>query len=354
MIKTAVIFSPIYFQHDTGRNHPETAQRLRTIVNELKKRTSSSTKNWQFVAPEKALVEDAELVHDRGYIEHVDAFCRAGGGLLDEVQTTVSADSFEVALHAVGGTLKAVNLVMEKKVENAFAAVRPPGHHAERFHACGFCIFNNVAIAAEYLIRKFNLERIVILDIDAHHGNGTQEAFYETDKVLYISLHEDPTEFPQTGFEDEIGKGNGLGYNVNIPLPFGTDDRIYLRAMKEIVTPTIRQYKPQFILVSAGLDGHYTDPVANLSLSGLCYKEIWKTIVDLASKTCNGKLVAALEGGYSLKFVGKLATAAIARMSETPYALHDRISKSKKQVKIQGDKIIKEVRKIQRDFWDID
>ena len=354
MGKTAVVFSPKYYQHNSGRDHPESAQRLRAIVNELKRSELSSSGNWQFVEPEKARIEDVELIHGREYIKLVEAVCKSGGGLLDSGDTTVSPKSFEVALYAVGGTLKAVNLVMEKQFENAFALVRPPGHHAEKFRACGFCIFNNVAIAAEYLLRRLRLKRILILDIDAHHGNGTQEAFYETNRVLYISLHQDPRDFPGTGFIDEIGEGEGLGYNVNIPLPFKTGDQIYLRAVKEIVTPVIRKYKPQFILMSAGLDGHYTDPVANLSLSALCYQEIYEIIVNLASEICEGRLVSVLEGGYSLKFVGRIAATAIAKMSGSHYTLDDNVPTSKKRVRIQGEKIIKAVKKVQRVFWNLD
>jgi len=354
MNRTAVVFSPKYYQHNPGRGHPESAQRLRVIVNELKRAKLSSSSNLQFVDPEKARVEDVELIHGIEYIRLVEAVCRSGGGLLDLGDTAVSQESFEVALYAVGGTLKAVDLVMEKKFENAFALVRPPGHHAGKFRASGFCIFNNIAIAAEHLLREFSLQKILILDIDAHHGNGTQEAFYETSKVLYVSLHQDPRGFPGTGFIDEVGEGEGLGFSVNIPLPFRTGDQIYLKALKEIVTPVIRQYKPQFILVSAGLDGHYTDPVASLSLSALCYQEVYETIVNLASEICERRLVSVLEGGYGLKFVGKIAATAIAKMSENSYAVNDKVSATNKRVRRQGEEVIVNVKEFQSAFWDID
>ena len=353
MSRTAAVFSPIYYQHGTGVDHPESARRLRAIIGELRKGQLSRSGKWVFVEPGKASVEDVESVHDREYIGHVRAVCKSGGGPLDSGDTVVSPDSFKVALYAAGGALKAVNLVMKGEFENAFALVRPPGHHAEKFHACGFCIFNNIAIAAKYLVRKFNMKRVLIFDIDAHHGNGTQEAFYETDKVLYISLHEDPLGFPGTGFIEEVGEGDGLGYNVNIPLPFRTSDHIYLRAIVEIAMPVIRHYKPQFMLVSAGFDGHYTDPVGSLSLSGLCYERIFKTIVDLASEVCNGRLVAILEGGYSLKFVGKMSALAIAEMSGSPYFIDDRIPVFRKKVGMQGEKVLREVKRVQRGFWNI-
>jgi acetoin utilization deacetylase AcuC-like enzyme len=354
MSKTAIVFSPKYYRHNTGRNHPESAKRLGAVINELRRGKLSKSKNWQFVAPAKVCIEDVELVHDIEYIRFVDTFCRAGGGLLDLEDTVASPESFEVALYAVGGTLKAVNLVMEKEFENAFALVRPPGHHAEKFRAFGFCIFNNVAIAARYLLKKFGLQRILILDLDAHHGNGTQETFYETNKVLYISLHQDPRAFPGTGFIDEIGEGEGLGYNVNIPFPFRTGDQIYLKAMREIVTPIIYQYKPQFMLVSAGLDGHYADPVASLSLSASCYQELYETIVNLAAEICGGRLVSVLEGGYSLKFVGKIAAAAIAKMTRVFYIVDDKVPATSKRSRRQGEKVIKDVKEVQRVFWNID
>jgi len=354
MSRTAVIFSPIYYRHNTGRGHPESAKRLRAIVNEIEKSKLRGIENWRFIKPEKASLKEVELVHGTEYIQLVDAVCKSGGGLLDLGDTVVSPESFEVALYSVGGALKAVDIVMEGKFRNAFALVRPPGHHAGKYRACGFCIFNNIAIAAKYLLKDFRLKRVLILDMDAHHGNGTQEIFYETNKVLYISLHQDPRDFPGTGFIDELGEGEGLGYNVNIPLPFRTDDSIYLKAINEIVKPIIRQYKPQFTLVSAGLDGHYTDPVASLSLSASCYQEVYETIVDISSEMCGGKLVSVLEGGYSLKFIGKIATAAIAKMSGTFYRINDRAPAIREHIRKQGEKVIEAVEKAQKAFWNID
>ncbi|MEM2995354.1 MAG: histone deacetylase [Candidatus Bathyarchaeia archaeon] len=354
MNKTAVVFSPKYYEHNPGVNHPESARRLGAIINELRRSRLSKSRSWQFVEPEKASLGDVKLVHDGDYVRFVEAVCKSGGGMLDSEDTVVSPLSFEVALYAVGGTLKAVDLVMNGKFQNAFALVRPPGHHAEKFRALGFCIFNNVAIAAEHLIRLYNLKRILILDIDAHHGNGTQETFYETNKVLYISLHQDPTAFPGTGFIDEVGRGEGLGFNVNIPFPYGTDDLIYLKAVREVVAPIIHGYKPQFILVSAGLDGHYADPVADLCLSTQCYQKLYETIVKLAFETCEGKLVSVLEGGYSLKFVGKIAAIAIAKMSETSYIVDDKPPLVNRRVRRQSEKVIGEVKEVQRNFWHID
>jgi acetoin utilization deacetylase AcuC-like enzyme len=351
---TAVIFSPVYYRHNPGRGHPESARRLRAIVRELKKSKLQGVGNWRFVEPKKARLKDIRLVHGIEYIEFVENLCKSGGGPLDaEGDTVASPESFDVALYAVGGTLKAANLVRKGEFQNAFALVRPPGHHAGKYRAYGFCIFNNIAIAAKYLLNEFELKRILILDIDSHHGNGTQEIFYETNKVLYISLHEDPREFPRKGFIDEIGEGEGLGYNVNVPLPFRTGDWVYLKAMNEIVKPIIRQYKPHFMLVSVGLDGHYADPVGSLSLSALCYQKVFETIFNVASEMCEGKLVLVLEGGYSLKFIGKLVATAIAKMSGAIYSIEDKIPTTKTRVKEQGEKVIKKVKRVQKAFWNV-
>jgi acetoin utilization deacetylase AcuC-like enzyme len=243
---------------------------------------------------------------------------------------------------------------MSGRFVNSFAAVRPPGHHAEKSRGLGFCLFNNVAIAAQYLLRRYRLKRVLILDIDAHHGNGTQSVFYKTDKVLYISLHEDPTEFPGTGFINQVGETAGLGFNVNIPLPFLTSDDLYLKAMEQIVVPIASQYKPEFILVSAGFDAHYADPVGSLSLSALCYKRVFHMISDLAAQIHSGRMVQVLEGGYGIRFVGKIASSAIAEMSRSEYALHDRGLLESRQVRTRGERIIEETKKVQRNFWNLE
>jgi acetoin utilization deacetylase AcuC-like enzyme len=354
MTKTAIVFSPIYYRHNPGKGHPESAQRLHAIVHELTHGQLARSKNLQIISPEKATIEDVELAHGIEYIRLVEAVCKSGGGKLDLEDTQVSRESFEVALYAVGGTLKAVKLVMTGESQNAFALVRPPGHHAGKYRACGFCLFNNIAIAAKHLISHYNLERILILDIDAHHGNGTQEAFYDTDKVLFISLHEDPTTFPGAGFTDEIGESEGLGYNVNIPLPYGTGDHIYLKAMNEIVKPIMLQYKPEFILVSAGFDGLHADPIANLNLTRTCYERIFETAMNAASLTCKGRLVSVLEGGYNVNSIGKAAATAIATLSETTYIVNDKARTAKENILKQGERILKEVKRIQSAFWRID
>lgn len=354
MARTAVVFSSSYYRHDTGIDHPESPRRLGAVVNELKRGQLSKSRSWQFVAPEKAKLKDVRMVHDIEYIRRVKALSESGGGILDEGDTVVSPVSFDTALLAVGGALEAVDLVMRKKSQNAFALVRPPGHHAGKSYALGFCIFNNIAIAAQHLLKKHKLNRVLIFDIDAHHGNGTQDIFYGTDKALYISLHQDPRGFPGTGFVNEVGKGEGRGFNVNVPLPFRTGDHIYMRAVREIATPIVLQYSPQFMLVSAGLDCHYADPVGCLSLSAFAYDWLYEELLGLARRVCSGRIVFVLEGGYNVKFVGRLAAAAVARMSGDNYRVVDVIPGSRTSVRQKGRLVIDEVKKAQRTFWNLD
>ena len=354
MPRTAVVFSPAYYKHNPGKDHPDSAKRLSTIVNELNQGQLSRSRNWRFVKPEKARVEDVELVHEMKYIDYVKAMCKSGGGLLDSGDTVISSATYETALLAAGGALKATRIVINGNYKNSFALVRPPGHHATDCSGRGFCVFNNVAIAAKHLLRNFGLERVLIFDIDCHHGNGTQQIFFNTDKVLYASLHENPIDFPGTGFIKEVGQGRGRGYTVNVPLPFRTGDQIYLKAWKEIVVPISLQYGPQFILVSAGLDCHYADPIGQLSLSAFCYDEVFRAIMSLASRLCGGRLALILEGGYSVRFVGKLASNAIARLSQTTYQLEDQVPAVSQRLRCNGEKVIRDVKQIQKSFWRLD
>ena len=352
MTRTTIIFTPKYYEHNTGFGHPETSKRLKVIMKELRLALTDVEK-CKLVEPTLARLEDLELVHAPDHIQLVKRVCEQGGGLLDIGDTVASPESYTVARYAVGGALRAVDLVLSKKVRNAFALVRPPGHHAGPYYAAGFCIFNNVAVAASHLIKRHNFERVLILDIDAHHGNGTQEIFYETKKILYISLHEDPREFPGTGFVKEVGKNKGLGYNVNIPFPFRTGDKAYLRAVDDIVIPIISQFAPQFILVSAGYDGHYADPVAKLSISAISYAIIFNKLLKLASRFCEGRFVALLEGGYNLRCLGKLAMLTISKMSGFPYSIESENPPVSAQAEKYAEKVIEDAKKEQSAFWNL-
>lgn len=356
MANTALIFTPKYYKHKTGPRHPETPMRLKAIIRELKRLDPHLVAGrLKKVTPNAVDIEDLELVHTKEHVQLVKRVCEQGGGLLDLGDTVVSPESFEVARLAVGGAKKAVDLVSSGKVKNAFALIRPPGHHAGPYYAMGFCLFNNVAIAASHLIKDLGFKRILIIDVDAHHGNGTQEIFYNSRKVLYVSLHEDPQEFPGVGFLDEVGEGDGLGYNVNIPLPFGTGDKEYLRAFDSIVAPIARQYSPQFILASVGYDGYFKDPVAELNLSASCYSAIFERVLNLASTHCENRFVALLEGGYNIRQLGKLAVSTIAKMAAFPYSTKnaERARPSDLKAEKYARKIIEMVKEAQSAFWSL-
>lgn len=350
-MNTAVFYSLKFLEHDTGPDHPETAERLRVIIRELNRSGLLETEKCALIEPNPVHREYLELVHETDYIKLVEQTCSGGGGVLDLGDTVVSKRSCDAASLAAGALVDAVNMVDEKKAKNAFALVRPPGHHAGAYYALGFCLFNNVAVGASYLLHRLNFERVLIMDIDTHHGNGTQEIFYNTNSVLYISIHEDPSGFPGTGFVDEIGEGEGIGYTVNVPLPFRINDGIYEKAFDEIAVPIASQFKPQFILVSAGFDGHYTDPVGNLSLSMNCYEKTFDRITALADRLCDGKLVVTLEGGYSLNFLGKMVTAAIAKMTGIPYSVSDNPRVASPRIKRRAEQTLNNAKQIQSSFW---
>jgi acetoin utilization deacetylase AcuC-like enzyme len=240
------------------------------------------------------------LIHDGGLIESVKAFIRRGGGYID-ADTVASPGSWEAALRAAGGLVEAVDAVSSGRMQNGVCLVRPPGHHATPHRSMGFCLFNNVAIAAQWLIANGKATRIAILDYDVHHGNGTQDAFYDRADVLYVSTHQYPL-YPGSGHWSENGAGAGLGYTVNLSLPPGSGDDVYAAALQRVIEPAVRRYQPDFVLVSLGFDAFWADPLAMLRLSiGGAYTFLLRSARDLASELCAGRLVVGLEGGYDLR-----------------------------------------------------
>ncbi|MBS7654408.1 histone deacetylase [Candidatus Bathyarchaeota archaeon] len=351
-MRTAIIYSNKYLEHKTGNGHPESPQRLIAIMRGIERSGLLKDKECMLVEPRSISLEDLLMIHIPEHVERIRSICNSGGGLIDD-ETPVSKESFNVAMLAAGGAIRAVQGVMDKEFNNVFAIVRPPGHHAGENFSLGFCIFNNVALAAKYLNEKMGLRRVLIFDIDAHHGNGTQEIFYDTNNVLFISIHEDPTEFPRTGFIGEVGVDEGLGYTVNIPLPYGTGDAAYLMALKTIVLPIISQYKPQFILISAGFDGYYRDPVADLSLSAYIFPKIFHILLDLAHKICDGRLVAILEGGYNLSFLKKVAPACIAKMTGIYFKVKDHRPPINLKSQKEAEKVVEIVKRVQSRYWSL-
>ena len=295
-MKAGYVYDPIYLKHDTGQ-HVENARRLEAIISHLEK--TGLKQQLTPITPRPATIEELCLVHQEQYVSDIREAARKGGGWLD-MDTVMSADSYDAALYAAGGAIEATGAVMNGEVNGAFALVRPPGHHATHRRAMGFCLFNNVAIAARYALNKFALEHIAIIDFDVHHGNGTQEAFYDSPQVLYASTHQYP-HYPGTGSIEEIGRGEAGGTTVNVPLPGGCGDAEYQQVFEQIIVPATRRFKPQLILVSAGYDNHWADMLAMMQVSVTGFARMVKIIRGLADELCDGRLVLSLEGGYNLE-----------------------------------------------------
>ncbi|MBI2934964.1 MAG: histone deacetylase [Chloroflexi bacterium] len=291
---TGLVYDPIYLEHQTG-SHPENASRLTAVMDHLK--ATGMLQKITVMKPRAASVEEIALAHDRHYIESIELKARTGGGWLD-ADTYLSPASYRVALYAAGGVLTGVEEVMEGRLDSAFALVRPPGHHASRARAAGFCIFNNVAVAATYALAKYDLGKIAIADFDVHHGNGTQDIFYVDARILYFSTHQYPF-YPGTGQVSETGAARGN--IVNVPLPATSGDEAFLRAYGEVFTPAALRFRPDLIIVSAGYDAHWMDEISMTRLTVDGYARIVAAIKKVAEESCRGKMVFALEGGYNLR-----------------------------------------------------
>ncbi len=294
---TAIISGPVFQAHDTGR-HPENASRVAALDKMATGLLAAPESKFIKLEPTPASLEQIEAVHNQGYVSRLKRYCEQGGGQLD-MNTLVSSRSFEVATYAVGGLISGVKAVLDGEAANAFGLVRPPGHHAVAREALGFCLFNNVAIAARYLLDVCRLERILIVDWDVHHGNGTQDIFYDDPRVLFFSSHQAGI-YPGSGSLWEVGQGRGKGFNLNLPLPGGSGDAIFEYAYESILEPIAARFKPEFVLVSAGYDGHWRDPLAGLNLSTAGYARLTGRIKQIADSYCQGRLALTLEGGYDL------------------------------------------------------
>ena len=294
---TALGFVPADEHMEVG--HPEFPGRLRAIIDLLALNKGSAGSST--MAPVAAEYEQLAQVHEQSLISLVKETSMRGDGHLD-ADTYVTAASYEQAKLAVGTTCKLVDAVMAQEVDNAFALVRPPGHHAERRKVGGFCLFNNIAVAARHVQVKYGLERVLVIDFDVHHGNGTQEIFYADPSVLFASMHlYHPFFYPGSGSAEEIGAGEGAGTTLNIPFPPGAGDASYEQALREVVIPLSSRFRPEFILVSAGFDAHWIDPLASAGLSLSGYSKIAQQILVLANDVCGGRCVFVLEGGYHLE-----------------------------------------------------
>jgi acetoin utilization deacetylase AcuC-like enzyme len=314
-LPTGLVTDPGFLAHDTGPSHPESPRRLEAI----QRRLESSDVSKRLLRLPAPLVDRTwlETVHTPRHVDRIESVAPENGYVYLDADTPMSPGSYRAALQAVGGTLAAIDAVMEGRIANAFCAIRPPGHHAEPTRAMGFCLFNNVAVAARYVQRRHHVDRVLILDWDVHHGNGTQAAFYDDATVLYVSLHQYPW-YPGTGSADERGDGAGEGYTLNVPLAAGRGDDEYLSAFDVRIAPAVRAFAPEFVLISAGFDAHRDDPLAMMNLTEAGYRAMTDAVLTWAAESAHGRIVSCLEGGYNLTALANSVETHVRTLAKSP------------------------------------
>ncbi len=306
MKRTGFLYDERYLLHKTGPYHPEIPERLEAILQGVS--AAGLLDKLIRITAVPAEVSWIHTVHTPEYVKRFEAACRSRQQTLDSPDNQMCPETYQVALLAVGGILEAARRIMAGELDNAFCAVRPPGHHAEASRAMGFCYFNNVAVTARYLQKQWGLHRIGIVDFDVHHGNGTQHIFEDESEVYYYSIHQHPTfAYPGTGREFEYGRGIGYGFTKNSPVLPGLSDEEWMRLIERDLFPAFADFRPEFILVSAGFDAHRDDDMSDIKLTTECYSWIMKRLVDMADQHAAGRLLSVLEGGYCLKRLPELA-----------------------------------------------
>ena len=341
-MNVGIVRDEIFLEHITDDYHPENPKRLEHIYAML---SSIDKDGITYTSPRIAAHGEIALIHDRAYIESIAATDGKMQRRLDP-DTVTSPKSYEAACKAAGGVLELADLLFTSQIKNGFALVRPPGHHAEKNRAMGFCLFNNIAIGARYLEEKYGLSRILLVDFDLHHGNGTQHSFYNSSKVLYVSTHQYPY-YPGTGWYNEVGEGEGKGYTANIPLSYGMGDDDYEYAFREIVIPLAEAYKPEIVLVSAGFDSYYNDPLGGMTVTEGGFASMTRILLDIAGKHSDGKLLCSLEGGYDLNGLTTSVKAVIMELKGTPIYTPDKKISPSDEIK----ESVTNVKKALHPFW---
>lgn len=340
MLRTGIILDARYQDHSTGRNHPERPARISTLLNRLEEYQRPNLKRFE---PRPATPEEIGLIHDSTHVERVAATAEKSYFAFD-ADTPVSAQSYATALLATGGLLTLLEAIMARDIDNGFALVRPPGHHAERNRAMGFCLFNSAAIGAQYLRERFGLKRILVMDWDVHHGNGTQHSFYDDRGVLYISTHQYPY-YPGTGAAEEVGRGQGEGYTVNLPLPSGWGDAEYQELFQWVIDPICRQFDPEFVLISAGFDAHVRDPLGGMEVTEEGFAMMARVLLRVARDHAQGRCAAILEGGYDLEGLQRSVTRVLDEMGG------DALTAALPALTPRG--LLPRVRAVQRQYWEL-
>lgn len=314
MSGTALVAEALYKQHDTGMGHPERPERYDAVVQALD--AAGLTRAMQRLKPRAATEDEIALAHTPRYVELAAREIRAGRSELSTGDTNISPASYDVAVQAAGGVLEAVDAVMEGRVDNAFCAVRPPGHHARQDRGMGFCVFNNIAVAARYAQKKHGVSKVLIVDWDVHHGNGTQDIFYEDGSVFFFSTHQWPW-YPGTGPASETGNGPGRGTTMNRPLPAGSGKEEIVGAFKEDLRRAAHTFTPDLVLVSAGFDSRAGDPLGDFTLVDADFAELTRVMLEVSGEYAGGRLVSVLEGGYNLSGLASAAAAHVGALVGT-------------------------------------
>lgn len=349
MNRTGIVKDKRYMDHVMDPGHPESPERLKAIYQMLEEDEMKG--GWlEEVKSRSATRDELEMIHSPSYIDLVASTAGKPYFRLD-MDTSTCAKSYETALLAAGGLLELIKAVMEGKLDNGFALVRPPGHHTERDRAMGFCLFNNVAIGAKYAIKNFSLQRILIVDWDVHHGNGTQNSFYEDPQVLYFSTHRYGFFYPGTGAATEVGRSKGEGFNVNVPLPTGCGDAEYGNLFEAILKPIALEYQPQLILVSAGFDIHYDDPLGGMRVTEKGFSRFTQILMEIAEATTKKKLVITLEGGYDVSAESRSIKGILKELAQvSPLEKKDLLEREKANYP-RIERLVLQLKEIQRRYW---
>lgn len=310
---TGFLFDSRYLDHDTGPGHPECPERLTESLKYLQ--TLAWFKDLKALPPRIAEDEWINTTHGLNYMKRAQEICKSGQPWLDTPDVGISENSYEIALLAAGGALELADKVVKKEIKNGFALLRPPGHHAERENAMGFCLFNNAAVTARYLQKKHGLEKIAILDWDVHHGNGTQHTFEDDPSVLYASLHQFPF-YPGTGAAWENGVGRGKGATLNCPMEQGSGNKEYETAFQQKIMPKMEEFKPDAVLISAGFDAHERDPLARIGLTTEFFGWMTERMMEVADRHAKGRIISLLEGGYNLRELPKCIAAHLEKLNQ--------------------------------------
>ncbi len=297
MGKTGLVYHPAYLEHDMGAGHPESPNRLRAIMQRLEQNGTLARLAW--IEPRRAEDKWITMVHTPGYVAALNQHAPAHGRVSLDPDTSMSPGSLNAAYLAAGGALAAVDAIVAKQVDHVFCAVRPPGHHAEAGRAMGFCLFNNVAIAARYVQQKHGLKKVLIVDWDVHHGNGTQHSFEDDPSILFFSSHQYP-HYPGTGRGTDRGTGAGEGFTINVPMEAGEGDEEYHAMFLKSLVPTADSFRPDFVIISAGFDAHRDDPLASMGLTEAGYADLTDIVAGIAKRHAEGRILSSLEGGYNL------------------------------------------------------